>query len=37
MELTERLTFAPFTDGLPEPDPDRLATQTVRSKTILPE
>ena len=36
MELTEQLTFLPFTDGLPQPDPDRLAAQTVRSKTILP-
>ncbi len=37
MQLTERLTFSPFTDGLPRPDPDRLAAQTVRSKTILPK
>ena len=36
MELTDNLTFQPLTDGLPQPDPNRLATQTVRSKTILP-
>ena len=36
MELTERLTFRPFTGGFPRPDPDRLGAQAVRSKTILP-
>ena len=35
MELTERLTFEPFTDGLPQPDPERLAAQTVRSQTVV--
>ena len=36
-ELTERHTFMPFSDGLPEPDPDRLAEYTVRSATVKPE
>lgn len=36
-ELTERKTFMPFIDGLPEPDADRLDEYTVRSATVYPE
>ena len=36
-ELTDRHTFMPFTDGLPVPDPDRLAEYTVESATVTPE
>ena len=34
IELTPRNTFEPFTDGLPQPDTDRLAARTVRSATV---
>ena len=34
MELTAQNTFHPFTGKLPEPDPDRLAKLTVRSKSV---
>ena len=34
LELTPRKTFEPFTGPLPEPDPERLAAQTVRRKTV---
>ena len=34
MVLTPRLTFEPLTDGLPEPDPERLAHQTVAHKSV---
>ncbi|MDA1189857.1 MAG: o-succinylbenzoate synthase [Chloroflexi bacterium] len=34
MELTKDLTFAPFTKGLPTPDPEKLKTQTVWHKTV---
>ncbi len=37
LEFSERQTFRPFTDGLPAPDPERLKTQTLRAKTVLPE
>ena len=37
LEFSERHTFRPFTDGLPAPDPERLKTQTLRAKTVLPE
>ncbi len=36
IELTPRNTFQPFTDGLPQPDPERLAARTVRSATVTP-
>ncbi|MCH7594626.1 MAG: o-succinylbenzoate synthase, partial [Chloroflexi bacterium] len=35
--LTKRQTFKPFSDGLPEPDADRLAEFTVQSATVKPE
>jgi len=35
-ELTPARTFTPFTNGLPEPDADRLAEYTVRSATVTP-
>ncbi len=35
-ELTDALTFAPFTDGLPEPDEPLLEEYTVESATVLP-
>jgi len=34
VELTDNLTVAPFMDGLPEPDEDRLATMLVRSASV---
>ena len=34
LELTPKLTFKPFTEGLPAPDPERLARQTVRHKSV---
>ena len=34
VELTENLTVAPFMDGLPEPDEDRLARMLVRSASV---
>ena len=34
IELTPRNTFEPFTNGLPQPDPERLAAHTVRSATV---
>ncbi len=37
LTLTERLTFEPFVNGLPEPDPERLARQTWRSKEVTSE
>ena len=37
VEITPRNTFEPFTGRLPKPDPDRLAKQTVRSASVLPE
>ncbi len=36
LELTDRLTFQPFTEGLPAPDPERLARQTARHKAVAP-
>ncbi len=33
-ELTPRNTFEPYTGRLPEPNPERLAAQTVRSATV---
>ncbi len=36
MELTDKLTFKPFTGKLPTPNPERLAKMTVNSKTVLP-
>jgi O-succinylbenzoate synthase len=33
-ELTDRLTFVPFTDGLPEPQADRLREYTVEQATV---
>ena len=36
LELTPRKTFEPFTDGLPAPVPERLAKQTVHSKSVVP-
>ena len=35
-ELTEQLMFAPFTDGLPEPDAALLAEYTVESARVIP-
>lgn len=35
-ELTEQLMFAPFTDGLPEPDAALLAEYTVESARVVP-
>ena len=37
LEITEQHTFRPFTGRLPEPDPERLASLTVRSKSITPQ
>ncbi len=37
LELTPAKTFEPFTDGLPSPVPERLAKQTVHSKTVVPQ
>ena len=37
LELTERKTFQPFTEGLPEPDPERLAKHTRRHQAVVPE
>ena len=37
VQITPRNTFEPFSDGLPQPDPDRLAKQTVRSASVKPE
>ena len=37
LEATPRLTFRPFTEGLPTPDSERLAKLTVRSKSVTPE
>ncbi len=36
-ELTERNTFKPFDDGLPEPNPERLAAQTIRKTQVVPK
>ena len=36
LEFSEGHLFSPLTDGLPKPDPERLAAQTQRSKTVLP-
>ena len=35
LELTPRKTFEPFRGKLPEPDPERLAAQTVRQKAVV--
>ena len=37
LELTQRNTFKPLTEGLPAPDPERLARMTVRSKSVVAE
>ncbi|MAE61197.1 MAG: o-succinylbenzoate synthase [Planctomycetaceae bacterium] len=34
--LTDRNTFRPFTEGLPQPDPARLKACTVESATVTP-
>jgi len=34
LKLTSRNTFEPFTDGLPAPDPNRLAELTVKHTTV---
>tara|TARA_B100000029_G_scaffold87456_1_gene77536 strand:- start:12616 stop:13725 length:1110 start_codon:yes stop_codon:yes gene_type:complete len=36
-ELTDRNTFLPFANGLPEPNPDRLVSQTIRKSEVLPK
>ena len=36
-ELTDALRFAPFTDGLPEPDEALLAEYTVESAVVVAE
>ncbi len=35
IELTPRLTFEPFTQGLPSPDPERLEKQTLAYKAVV--
>ena len=37
LEFSSGNTFQPFSGSLPVPDPERLAAQTLRSKTVLPE
>lgn len=37
LEFSDGHLFSPLTNGLPTPDPERLAAQTVRSKVVLPE
>lgn len=37
LELNDRLMFEPLECMLPEPDPDRLARQTLRSATVKPD
>ena len=37
LELSDDLTFVPPTDGLPEPNPDRLKLMTHRYATVLPD
>ena len=37
LELTERKTFMPFTDGMPTPDMKRLESVTVKKATIRPK
>jgi len=34
--LTPQKTFLPFEGALPVPDPERLASMTVQSKTVVP-
>ncbi len=34
-KMTERLTFTPFLEGLPEPDPELLAEYTVEHQTVV--
>ena len=36
-ELTERNTFKPFDGGLPEPNPERLAAQTIQKTQVVPK
>ena len=37
LELEPDLTFAPATEGLPEPDPERLERMSTRRATVTPE
>ena len=36
IEISDDLTFAPFTEGLPEPNPERLRRMTHRHATVTP-
>jgi len=36
-ELTDRNTFMPFENGLPEPNSERLANQTIRKIKVVPK
>ncbi len=37
LELNDDLTFSPHTDGLPEPNPERLKERTIRHASVTPE
>lgn len=36
LKATDKLTFSPFTNSLPKPDPERLTKLTIRSKSVTP-